>query len=129
MGPCLQAKTDDVRCAPALEMIRRLLAGGARIRAYDPQAMDKARAQLPSVTYCRDPYEAADSASAVLGLTEWEEFHSIDWERVRRLVQRPLIFDARNMFSREKLTSGGFQYVGIGVASNSTVLDAVESTA
>jgi len=128
-GLAYKPDTDDVRCAPALEMIRRLLAGGARIQAYDPQAMDKARVQLPDVTYCRDPYEAAESASAILALTEWEEFHSINWERVRGLVQRPLIFDARNMFSREKLTSGGFQYVGIGVASDVKVLEAVGSIA
>jgi UDPglucose 6-dehydrogenase len=128
-GLAYKPNTDDLRCAPALEIIRRLLASGVRIQAYDPQAMDKAKVQLPGVAYCRDPYEAAESASAILALTEWEEFHNIDWERVRRLVQRPLIFDARNMFSREKLTSGGFQYVGTGVAADVKVLDAVGSIA
>jgi UDPglucose 6-dehydrogenase len=128
-GLAYKPNTDDVRCAPALEIIRRLLAGGARIRAYDRQAMDKAKVQLPSVAYCRDLYEAAESASAILALTEWEEFHDIDWERVRSLVQRPLIFDARNMHSREKLTSTGFQYVGIGVATDAKAQDTVGSIA
>jgi UDPglucose 6-dehydrogenase len=127
-GLAYKPNTDDLRCAPALEIIRRLLASGASVQAYDPRAMDKARVQLPNVAYCRDPYEAAESASAILTLTEWEEFHYIDWERMLGLVQRPLIFDARNMFSREKLTSNGFHYVGMGVGESKTVLDAVEST-
>ena len=127
-GLAYKPNTDDLRCAPALEIIRRLLASGASVQAYDPRAMDKARVQLPNVAYCRDPYEAAESASAILTLTEWEEFHYIDWERMLGLVQRPLVFDARNMFSREKLTSNGFHYVGMGVGESKTVLDAVEST-
>lgn len=116
-GLAYKAHTDDVRCAPALEIIRRLVAEGANIRAYDPQAMEKARAQVPGIFYCTNTYEAAESASAILALTEWPEFHQVDWDLLRRIVDRPLIFDGRNMYSDQYVTSRGFEYVGIGFAA------------
>lgn len=115
-GLAFKPDTDDVRFAPALEIMRRLLAEGADLQAYDPQAMEKAKAQLPGATYCADPYEAARSSSAILAVTEWEEFRRIDLARVRSLVDRPLIFDGRNMFDRQEVSSQGFKYVGMGLA-------------
>jgi UDPglucose 6-dehydrogenase len=116
-GLAFKPNTDDVRYSPALEIVRSLLAEGARIQAYDPQAMAKAQAELPEVAYCENPYAAARSASAILALTEWDEFQSIDWDRLRELMDRPLIFDGRNMYSRQDILSHGFQYLGVGSAA------------
>jgi UDPglucose 6-dehydrogenase len=116
-GLAFKPNTDDVRFAPALLIIRRLLAEGAIVQAYDPQAMEKAKKEIPEVTYCRDVYEAAEGADAVVLLTEWEEFRKVDWKRIGTLVERSLIIDGRNSLSREEITSHGFQYVGIGGVS------------
>jgi len=113
-GLAFKPRTDDVRSAPALAIIRRLLAEGAVVRAYDPQAMGKAKAQLPGVEYCADAYVVAEGADAVLALTEWEEFLSLDFEKVRTMMARPLIFDGRNMFSRIDMAEHGIEYVDVG---------------
>src|SRR5271163_201880 len=113
-GLAFKPNTDDVRFAPALSIIRCLQAEGAQIQAYDPEAMEKAQKEIPDVTYCPDPYEAAKGTDAVLLLTEWEEFRQIDWSRLATLVERPLIIDGRNTLSREDVVSNGFHYIGIG---------------
>jgi len=113
-GLAFKPETDDVRFAPALSVIRQLLAEGAHVRAYDPEAMDKAKKEIPEVTYCRDLYDAAQGADAIVLLTEWDEFATADWKRLAGLVGRPLIVDGRNTLPREDLLSHGFQYVGIG---------------
>ncbi len=116
-GLAFKPNTDDVRFAPALLIIRRLLAEGAIVQAYDPEAMEKARKELPEVTYCRDPYEAAKGAEAVVLLTEWEEFRKMDWKRLGSLVERTLIIDGRNTLPREEIVAHGFLYLGIGGVS------------
>jgi UDPglucose 6-dehydrogenase len=116
-GLAFKPNTDDVRFAPALSIIRRLQAEGSRIQAYDPEAMEKARKEIPDVTYCQDAYEAAKGTDAVLLLTEWEEFRKVDWSRLATLVERPLIIDGRNALSREDVVSNGFHYIGIGGVS------------
>ncbi len=113
-GLAFKPNTDDVRFAPALAIIRRLLAEGAQIQAYDPRAAENAKRELPEVTYCSDPYEAARGTEAVLLLTEWDEFSEVDWERLRALMDRPLIIDGRNTLSKEQLAAHGFHYVDIG---------------
>ena len=113
-GLAFKPNTDDVRFAPAISIIRRLQAEGAHIRAYDPQAIEKARKEIPQVTYCRDMYEAAEGADVVVLLTEWDEFRRVDWSRLYALMERALIVDGRNTFSPEEVTSHNFQYVGIG---------------
>lgn len=128
-GLAFKPNTDDVRFAPALDVVRKLLAEGARIQAYDPQAMVKAKAELPEITYCRDPYEAARSASAVLALTEWDEFQSLDWDRLRGVLDRPLIFDCRNMFSRSDMLSRGFEYLSIGTAAHHLAVGTADARA
>ncbi|MGH9328695.1 MAG: UDP-glucose dehydrogenase family protein [Terriglobia bacterium] len=120
-GLAFKPNTDDVRFAPSLAILRRLLAEGAEIRAYDPQAATKAERELPEVRYCDDPYEAIEGAEALLVLTEWEEFARADLERVRARMARPLMIDGRNMFSPEKVTSYGIQYVGIGRSAEAPV--------
>jgi UDPglucose 6-dehydrogenase len=113
-GLAFKPDTDDVRLAPALAIIHRLLAEGAQVQAYDPRATENAKRDLPVVTYCSDLYEAARGTEAVLLLTEWDEFSDVDWERLRALMDRPLIIDGRNALPREQLAAHGFHYVGIG---------------
>jgi UDPglucose 6-dehydrogenase len=113
-GLAFKPNTDDIRFAPSLAIIQRLLAEGAEVSAYDPQAMTRAKEELPGIHYCQDPYEAVEGAEALLLLTEWEEFSQADLDRVRKLMERPLLVDGRNMFTREKVVAHGFQYIGIG---------------
>jgi UDPglucose 6-dehydrogenase len=113
-GLAFKPNTDDVRFAPALSIIRLLQTEGAQIQAYDPEAMEKARKEIPDITYCHDAYEAAQGADAVLLLTEWEEFQKLDWTRLATLVERRLIIDGRNALSRGDMVSNGFHYIGIG---------------
>jgi len=116
-GLAFKPRTDDVRSSPSLAVIRRLLAEGALVRAHDPQAMEKAKAELPEIEYCADAYVAAEGAEAVLVLTEWEEFLRLDWAKVRQIMARPLILDGRNMYSRATMAGYGFEYVDIGSGS------------
>jgi UDPglucose 6-dehydrogenase len=113
-GLAFKPDTDDVRFAPALNIIRKLVAEGASIRAYDPQAMEKAKAELPEITYCLSPYEAAQQADAILVLTEWNEFRGLDWDNLAKIVAHPLLIDGRNLYSAAEVETHGFQYVCIG---------------
>ncbi len=116
-GLAFKPNTDDVRFAPSLEIVRSLIREGAEVSAYDPQATEKARAVMPDVRYCANPYEAAQGAEAVVVVTEWEEFRHIDWQRLRRLVERPLIIDGRNALDSKLVARNGFHYVSIGRAA------------
>lgn len=113
-GLAFKPETDDVREAPALAIARRLLQEGAEVRGYDPQAGRKAAQALPELAVCKDPYEVAAQAEAVVLCTEWTEFLGLDWARVKAQMVRPLILDGRNALDREKLTALGFEYIGIG---------------
>jgi UDPglucose 6-dehydrogenase len=113
-GLAFKPNTDDVRFAPAIALVRSLLAEGAVVSAYDPQATEKARAVLPDIDYCQDPYAAAQGADAVLIVTEWEEFRQINWERLKSVVERPLIVDGRNTLDPKEVTRHGFHYISIG---------------
>jgi len=116
-GLAFKPNTDDIRFAPALSIIRRLQAEGALIQAYDPEAMEKTKKEIPEVAYCQDVYEAAKGAEAVVLLTEWKEFQEVDWKRLSTVVGRLLIIDGRNTLSHQDISSNGFHYVGIGGVS------------
>lgn len=124
-GLAFKPNTDDIRYAPSLAIIKRLLAEGAEVQAYDPQASQNAQSELPTVRYCSDPHEVAREAEAILVLTEWEEFRRVDWQRIRALMERPLIVDGRNMFSEKEICSHGFHYVGVGRAPAAPVPQSV----
>jgi len=113
-GLSFKPNTDDIRFAPQLTLVKQLLAEGAIVQAYDPQAMSNAKRQLPDVAYCEDPYQAAEGVEAILVLTEWEEFRQVDWKRLSGLVERPLVVDGRNTLPRKEVAAHGFHYVGIG---------------
>ncbi len=114
LGLAFKPHTDDVRFAPAIDLIHRLMEEGAQVRAYDPQAMEKARAILPGVEYSDSAYSAAKGCEALVIATEWPEFRSLDWERIRAGMVRPLVLDARNLLSPGEMRSRGFEYRSFG---------------
>jgi UDPglucose 6-dehydrogenase len=117
LGLAFKPNTDDIRFAPALELISRLLEERADVSVYDPQAMEKARKVFASIHYCADPYELAEGAEALIVATEWPEFKSLDWPCIGRLMQRPLVFDGRNLLDARAMETLGFEYYGVGVPS------------
>jgi UDPglucose 6-dehydrogenase len=113
LGLAFKPNTDDIRFAPAIDLIHALLKEGAVIRAYDPEAMEKARPVL-QIEYGKDAYEAAEGAEALLIATEWEQFRKLDWGRVRDSMVRPLILDGRNLLSGKEMKGHGFEYYSMG---------------
>ncbi len=116
-GLAFKPNTDDMREAPSRVIIEALLAAGASVRAYDPIAMDEARrlyAGQARLTLCRDAYEAVDGAAALLIATEWQEFRSPDFERLKELLSTPRILDGRNLYDPGLLARQGFEYYAIG---------------
>jgi UDPglucose 6-dehydrogenase len=114
LGLAFKPNTDDVRFAPAIDLVNHLLAEGARIRAYDPEAMERARAILPQIEYAKTAYDAAKDAEALLIATEWDEFRNLDWDRIRDAMARPLIVDGRNLLSPREMKDRGFEYRSFG---------------
>jgi UDPglucose 6-dehydrogenase len=114
LGLAFKPNTDDVREAPALEIIHLLEAEGARVQAYDPAAMGPARALLPTVELCADAYAAAAGTDALLLLTEWSEFRQLDLARVRASMRRPFLVDGRNLYDPAEMAGLGFTYRCIG---------------
>jgi UDPglucose 6-dehydrogenase len=114
LGLSFKPDTDDIRLAPALELIRQILDAGGEVRAYDPQAMEKAKIALPAVTYCESAYKAAQGAEALIIATEWEQFRQLDWALIREAMNRPLILDGRNFLQAETMRALGFEYYGVG---------------
>ncbi len=115
LGLAFKPNTDDMRDARSVEVVGLLLAAGASVRAYDPVAIDNARAILPPlVQYCASTYEAAEGADAVALVTEWNEFKFINLERLRSVMRRPVVFDGRNLWEPERMRRLGFEYHSIG---------------
>ncbi len=114
LGLAFKANTDDIRLAPSVEVIRKLLGEGAHVRAYDPEAMENMRGIFPGVHYCSNAYEVARGADALLILTEWDEFRSLDWSRLEGLMARPLIIDGRNILDPMAIRAHGFEYDSFG---------------
>jgi UDPglucose 6-dehydrogenase len=115
LGLAFKPQTDDMREARSVELVTRLVEAGARVRAYDPVAMDNARRVLPpSVAYCESSYEAAEGADAVAIVTEWNEFKLLNLERLRQVMRRPLVFDGRNIYEPERMRRLGFEYHSVG---------------
>lgn len=114
LGLSFKANTDDIRFSPAVELVRRLLAEGADVRAYDPQAMEKVGPALPALRLAKDEYEAANAAEALIIATEWPQFKRLDWEKIFHSMARPLVFDTRNLLEPEQMTTLGFEYYSVG---------------
>lgn len=117
LGLAFKGGTDDVRESPAMEMIRKLLQAGAIVTAYDPAAIENAKKFLPSsdkLTYAADPYEAAKDADAILILTDWKEFATLDFARLKQCVHFPIVIDGRNLYQPHDMERHGFSYVSVG---------------
>jgi UDPglucose 6-dehydrogenase len=109
--------TDDIREAPALVIIKRLLESGATVCAYDPEAMPNAKAHFassPRFELADNPYDAAKGAHALALVTEWGVFRSLDFSRVKSVMADPVFFDGRNQYERHRMAELGFTYYAIG---------------
>ena len=114
-GLAFKPETDDMREAPALVIIDKLLEAGATVRAFDPIAMDEARRKIGNkITYCNNIYEAAEGADAIALATEWKQFRLPDWNAIRKTMRGNLIVDGRNIYDQNELADKGFRYTGIG---------------
>jgi UDPglucose 6-dehydrogenase len=114
LGLSFKPNTDDIRESPALPILQGLLDRGARVRAFDPEAMDGCRPLFPAVTFCDHAYEAAEGADAVVIVTEWNQFRKLELDRLHQLIKTPLIIDLRNLYEPEKVAAAGFRYISIG---------------
>src|SRR5689334_1178595 len=114
LGLAFKPETDDMREAPAVGIIRKLLEQGAKIRAYDPVAKDEAMKVLPEIAYADDEYTAVKGADALVFVTEWNQFRALDMIRIRDLMTTPKIADLRNIYEPEDMREFGFEYVGVG---------------
>jgi UDPglucose 6-dehydrogenase len=114
-GLSFKPKTDDMREAPAIAIIEKLLAEGAKVQAYDPQARHVARAIFGNrITLTEKGYDALAGADALVLVTEWNEFREPDFAKMRKLMRTPVIFDGRNLYSKETMRTHGFTYFSIG---------------
>lgn len=114
LGLAFKPNTDDMRNAPAEKIITRLLAEGARVKAFDPKSMEKAKEILPEIEYCDSPYQAAEGADALVIITEWNEFKEMDLGRIKDLLHQPIILDGRNIYDPAKMEEMGFTYKSVG---------------
>jgi UDPglucose 6-dehydrogenase len=115
LGLAFKGGTDDVRESPAIDIIQMLLTERCSIVAYDPAATDRAREILKdSISYAHDPYEAAEGADALLILTDWEDFSSLDMSRLKKALRQPVVIDGRNLYDCDTMQRHGFFYVSVG---------------
>jgi UDPglucose 6-dehydrogenase len=114
LGLTFKPNTDDMREAPSIPLIAALHDLGAQVRAYDPVGMEAARDYLSDVTYCRDAYDCAEGASALVIVTEWEQFRALDFVRLKSVMAKPVLVDLRNIYRPDELTRHGFTYEGVG---------------
>jgi len=118
LGVSFKPETDDMREAAAIPILHALASDGASLRVFDPAAMENAREVLPAaVTYCTDEYDAATGADCLVILTEWNQFRSLDLERLKAVVARPLVVDLRNVYEPDKMREAGFEYECVGRAA------------
>jgi UDPglucose 6-dehydrogenase len=114
LGLSFKPDTDDLREAPALKMITDLLAAQATVRVYDPASMEPARRILAEVAYCEDEYDAASNSDALVVITEWNQFRSLDFGKLKSVMSKLNIVDLRNIYEPEAIRAAGFNYVSMG---------------
>jgi len=114
LGLAFKANTDDIRFAPALEVLRRLLEEGAVVHATDPEGMPRTRTLFPQVHYHEDAYQALQGADAALVCTEWDSFRKLDWDRAGKVMARKLVIDGRNLYTPQGMREKGFEYYSFG---------------
>ncbi|MBX6327170.1 MAG: UDP-glucose/GDP-mannose dehydrogenase family protein [Pseudolabrys sp.] len=114
LGLTFKPNTDDMREAPSIPLITALQDMGAKVRAYDPQGMEAAKACLSNVTFCTDAYHCAEGASALVIVTEWEQFRALDLRRLKTVMARPVLVDLRNIYRPQEVARAGFIYESVG---------------
>ena len=116
LGLAFKPNTDDMRDAPALDIIPALQAMGAKVQAFDPEAMHEAQKLLTGIDYKTGPYEALEGADAMVLITEWDRFRALDLDRVKALLKTPVVVDLRNVYSPDQVRAAGLRYSSIGRA-------------
>lgn len=114
LGLAFKPNTDDMREAPSIPLIAALQDMGAKVRAYDPESMEQAKSQLSNVAFCQDAYTCAEGASALVIVTEWEQFRALDFKRLKGVMERPVLVDLRNIYQPDDVARHGFAYEGVG---------------
>ncbi|MGI8882629.1 MAG: UDP-glucose dehydrogenase family protein [Pyrinomonadaceae bacterium] len=114
LGLSFKPETDDMREAPAIDIIKAMQERGAKVKAFDPVAMEEAKHSLPDVEFVEDEYQVIEGADALIIITEWNQFRALDMEKVKSLLKTPKIADLRNIYEPEDMRELGFEYVGVG---------------
>ncbi len=114
LGLAFKPNTDDMRFAPSIDIIAELVREGALVRAFDPQAMERAKKVIPGIEFCKTALDVADGADLLAILTEWPEFRKLDLGELKRRMRLPIICDGRNLFERSEVEQAGFTYIGVG---------------
>jgi UDPglucose 6-dehydrogenase len=114
LGLTFKPNTDDMRDAPSIAIVQALEDAGATVRGYDPEGVEQARPLMPNVTFCANPYEAAEGADAAVIVTEWDVLRALDLKRLKTIMARPILVDLRNVYPPEDAAEAGLQWTGIG---------------
>jgi UDPglucose 6-dehydrogenase len=116
LGLTFKPNTDDMRESPSIPLITTLQDMGAKVRAYDPEGMEQAKTMVGNVAFCQDAYDCANGASALVIVTEWEQFRALDFDRLKGVMERPVLVDLRNIYRPEEVARHGFVYESVGRA-------------
>jgi UDPglucose 6-dehydrogenase len=114
LGLTFKPDTDDMREAPSIPLVTGLLDMGAKVRAHDPVGMEQARKELPEIEYFDDPYACVTGADAVVVVTEWVQYRSLDLGRLKQALKQPVVVDLRNIYRAEDMAANGFVYESVG---------------
>jgi UDPglucose 6-dehydrogenase len=117
LGLSFKPNTNDLRDAPALAIAQELLKQGATVRAYDPAALQEACQTVSGLIPCKDAYETAQGADALILMTEWNQFRTLDFDRLKTVLRQPVFFDLRNVYEPDRVTAFGFRHISVGRAS------------
>ncbi|THD81856.1 MAG: UDP-glucose/GDP-mannose dehydrogenase family protein [Phenylobacterium sp.] len=117
LGLTFKPNTDDMRDAPSLDIVPALQARGARVQAFDPEGLHEARTLLKDVDFKDDPYDVAEGADVLVLITEWDQFRALDLDRIKLLMNKPVMVDLRNVYKPEDMRARGFAYASVGRAS------------
>jgi UDPglucose 6-dehydrogenase len=114
LGLAFKPNTDDMRFAPSIDIIAEFVREGAVVKAYDPEAMERAKKVIPGITFCARAEDVADDADLLAVLTEWPQFKKLDLQALKQRMRLPIICDGRNLFERAEVEKFGFTYIGVG---------------
>ena len=114
LGLAFKQNTDDMRDAPSLDIVPALIEAGAKVTAYDPEAMEEAKHLMTGLNYAENAYEAVEGADAMVIVTEWDQFRALDLDRIKSALNGDVVVDLRNIYSPEDMAARGFAYTSIG---------------